>query len=154
MQSRLKEAGWPARTRSLGTDTRQCSEIQLARKVGGTSAAIPSVGALEGAGCEGPQDQGAGNNGAKLSQLFERQSTLNTVKVHIRTRWSKSPLVAFRNNPELAKASTNLHLLYGQAISLAIIGAKEEDAIAEFNAAWEGEHTEWRYHLEFAPTSW
>jgi hypothetical protein len=91
-----------------------------------------------------------GANHAKSS----RTSTLNTVKVHIRSRWSKSPLTVFRNNTGLARASTNLHLLYGQAISRAIMGAKEEEAMAEFNAAWGAEHTEWRYHLQFAATGW
>jgi hypothetical protein len=93
-------------------------------------------------------------DGAKSSQPTQRQSTLETVKVHVRTLWSKSPLTAFRNKQGLARASTNLHLLYGQAISLAILGAKEEEAMAEFNAAWEGEHTEWRHHLQFAATGW
>jgi hypothetical protein len=90
----------------------------------------------------------------KASPLPGRQSTLNTVKIHVRTRWSKSPLVAFRGKQGLARASTNLHLLYGQAVGLAIMGAKEEEAMAEFNAAWGGEHTEWRYHLQFGPTGW
>ena len=91
---------------------------------------------------------------AKPTQPTQRQSALQTVKVQVRTRWSKSPLTAFNNIQGLARACTKLHLLYGQAVSLAILGAKEDKAMAEFNAAWEGEHTVWRHHLQFAATGW
>jgi hypothetical protein len=84
----------------------------------------------------------------------KRQSGLQVVEVHVRTRWSKSPLTAFNNNHALAKACTELHRLYGQAISLAIKGAKEDEAMDEFNAAWEGEYAEWRHHLQFTRTGW
>ncbi|KAF1830026.1 hypothetical protein BDW02DRAFT_559923 [Decorospora gaudefroyi] len=96
----------------------------------------------------------SGVDGGDPFQRTGRQPILQVVKVHIRTRWSKSPLAAFRNVRALAKASTDLHLLYGQAISLAITGAKEEEAMAGFNAAWEGKYREWRHHLQFARTGW
>jgi hypothetical protein len=76
------------------------------------------------------------------------------VDVYIQTPWSQRPLTAFNNNPGLVRASTELHRLYGQAVSLAIRGAKEEEAMAGFNAAWEGEYAVWRHHLQFARTGW
>ena len=82
------------------------------------------------------------------------QLRLQKVKVHVQTCWSKNPHTVFLNNRELAQASTHLHALYGEAVSLAIRGAKEEEAMAAFNAAWEGEHAEWRHHLQFARTGW
>ncbi|XP_014555684.1 hypothetical protein COCVIDRAFT_101610 [Bipolaris victoriae FI3] len=79
---------------------------------------------------------------------------LETVTIHIQTRWSKEPLAVFLNNQRLARASTELHVLYGQAVSLAIKGAREEEAMAAFNAAWEGKYKHWKHHLQFAPTGW
>lgn len=79
---------------------------------------------------------------------------LKTVKVDIQTRWSKDPLAVFLNNQRLARASTELHVLYGQAVSLAIKGAREEEAMAAFNAAWEGKYKHWKHHLQFAQTGW
>lgn len=79
---------------------------------------------------------------------------LETVKIHIQTRWSKDPLGMFLNNQRLARASTELHVLYGQAVSLAIKGAREEEAMTAFNAAWEGKYKQWKHHLQFAPTGW
>ncbi|EOA80699.1 uncharacterized protein SETTUDRAFT_35625 [Exserohilum turcica Et28A] len=81
-------------------------------------------------------------------------SYLENVQVHIRTRWSHSPLTAFLNNKRLAQASTELHVLYGHAVSLAIKGAKEEEAMAAFDAAWGGKYRQWRHHLQFAQTGW
>ncbi|EUC44532.1 hypothetical protein COCMIDRAFT_27146 [Bipolaris oryzae ATCC 44560] len=79
---------------------------------------------------------------------------LETVRIHVQTRWSKDPLAVFLNNQRLARASTELHVLYGQAVSLAIKGAREEEAMAAFNAAWEGKYKHWKHHLQFAPTGW
>lgn len=76
------------------------------------------------------------------------------VKIHFQTRWSKPPLDAFGGNRPLAKASNNLHLLYSQAISLAILGAKEEAAMAKFFKAWDGEYAMWKHHLQYAKTGW
>lgn len=80
--------------------------------------------------------------------------TLRTVEIHIRTRLSRDPVAMFLNNHKLAQASTELHVLYGHAVSLAIKGAKEEEAMAAFNAAWEGKHKRWNHHLQFARTGW
>ncbi|KAG9377877.1 hypothetical protein PtrSN002B_002443 [Pyrenophora tritici-repentis] len=91
---------------------------------------------------------------AESAQSIGSCSCLQSVTVHVQTRWSKNPLAAFRNNRSLARASTALHLLYGQAISLAIMGAAEYEAMSGFKAAWEGEYAEWRYHLQFARTGW
>ncbi|KAF1945492.1 hypothetical protein EJ02DRAFT_500747 [Clathrospora elynae] len=79
---------------------------------------------------------------------------LDTVAIHIRTPLSRSPLTTFTNNRALAKASTHLHLLFGQAISLAILGATQKEAMTAFNMAWEGEYAQWRHHLQFAQTGW
>jgi len=101
------------------------------------------------------QREMAGNTAtADPAQSIRRHSTFQSVNVHVQTRWSKGTLAAFRNNRRLARASTALHVLYGQAISLAIMGATEDEAMAGFKAAWEGEHTEWRYHLQFARMGW
>lgn len=91
---------------------------------------------------------------ADSAQSIRHHSNPQSVSVHVQTRWSKNPLTAFRNNGSLARASTDLHVLYGQAISLAIMGATEEEAMAGFKAAWEGEYAQWRFHLQFARTGW
>lgn len=91
---------------------------------------------------------------ARTSVHVDNAMLLETVKIHIQTRWSKDPLEVFLNNQRLARASTELHVLYGQAVSLAIKGAREEEAMAAFNAAWEGKYKHWKHHLQFAPTGW
>ncbi|CAA9964643.1 hypothetical protein PTMSG1_08002 [Pyrenophora teres f. maculata] len=91
---------------------------------------------------------------AESAKFVGRRSSLQSISVHVLTRWSKNPLAAFRNNRSLARASTALHILYGQAISLAIMGATEDEAMSGFKAAWEGEYAQWRYHLQFARTGW
>lgn len=83
-----------------------------------------------------------------------RSVILESVQVHIRTRWSKSPLVAFNGNRELARACTDLHLLFGEAVSHAVQGATAEQAMADFNAAWTCKYNPWRHHLQFASTGW
>ncbi len=47
-----------------------------------------------------------------------------------------------------------LHRLFGEAISLAILGASEEDAMAGFKEAWDGRHKEWQHHLNYSDTDW
>jgi hypothetical protein len=59
----------------------------------------------------------------------------------------------FRNF-ELSAASIELHRLFGNAIALALQGASEEDAMAEFQAAWEGKYVRWWHHLRFSTTGW
>lgn len=80
--------------------------------------------------------------------------TLETVKVNISTHWSKNPLLSFQGNSELAKASEDLHLLFGRAISSAILGASEVEAMADFNTAWKVTYRDWQYHLGFGQINW
>lgn len=79
------------------------------------------------------------------------QAVLEIVNVHFSTQLStNSPF----NNPELAKASDNLHALFGRAISYTLLGMKEHEAMAEFDDAWDGEYRTWQYHLGFAKIGW
>lgn len=82
------------------------------------------------------------------------RGTLHIAKIHILTRWSKNPMAAFGGHRELAKACTDLHLLFGEAVSRAILGFREEESMAEFDAAWLGKYRMWQYHLQFAKTGW
>jgi len=86
--------------------------------------------------------------------LQQHQPGLVDVKVHVRTRWSKSPLNTFNGNQPLARASKELHSLFSCAIGLAILGSKEKVAMARFEEAWEGEYAMWKHHLQFASTGW
>ena len=83
-----------------------------------------------------------------------RRNNLDIVKIHILTRWSKNPPLAFNGNAELAEASIDLHHLFGQAIALAVLGAKEDEAMNNFNTAWKVTYREWQYHLGFAKINW
>ncbi|USP75363.1 hypothetical protein yc1106_02637 [Curvularia clavata] len=94
------------------------------------------------------------NDHSGTAEASLRPVTLQTVEIHVRTRLSRNPLAMFLNNHKLSRASTELHLLYGHAVSLAIRGAREEEAMAAFNAAWEGKHKRWNHHLQFARTGW
>ncbi|KAF2112820.1 hypothetical protein BDV96DRAFT_613861 [Lophiotrema nucula] len=58
------------------------------------------------------------------------------------------------DNPRLAEASRNLHRLFGEAISLAILGASEEVAMTGFNEAWNGKYEEWHHYLNYSDTGW
>ena len=76
---------------------------------------------------------------------------LETVNIRLKSRlWTHD----FEMNAPLAKACKHLHRLFGQGISLAILGAKEEEAMAEFDMAWNGDYKIWQHHLGFAKTSW
>lgn len=77
---------------------------------------------------------------ANLATIARQQKNLEIVKVHIQTCWSKEPLRGFSYNEDLAKASADLHSLFGRAISLAILGAKEQEAMSAFNEAWSVTH--------------
>jgi hypothetical protein len=81
----------------------------------------------------------------------QEQQRLEVVGIHFRTRLLVSD---FGGNQELAKANKDLHCLFGQAIQLAILGAKEEEALADFNDAWKVKHALWQFHLNFAETGW
>jgi hypothetical protein len=80
-----------------------------------------------------------------------RAGSLHIVKIHIRTPCST---YHFGGNQQMVKASTDLHLLFGEAVSLAILGVKEKAAMAGFTDAWEGKYSQWRHHLGFARTGW
>lgn len=99
-----------------------------------------------------PQKKGDSSEIAAAPLL--RPVKLQVVGIHIQTRLSKDPLAMFLNNRQLAQASVELHKLYGQAVSLAIKGAKEEEAMAAFNAAWKGKYKRWNHHLQFGHTGW
>jgi hypothetical protein len=87
--------------------------------------------------------------GSNTSTL--QREGLEVVRIHFRTRLSS---YTFNGNQELAKASEDLHCLFGQAISHAILGRKEKEAMAGFNTAWEVEYGMWQYHLGFSKTGW
>jgi hypothetical protein len=91
-------------------------------------------------------------DGPSTSDALEAQPLkLACVEVDFRTIHSGRD---FRGNQPLAKASEDLHILFGEAIRLAILGAKEGEAMAGFNAAWEGEYAIWQYHLGYGRTGW
>lgn len=78
-------------------------------------------------------------------------SKLGTVNINFRTVWSGW---TFNGNQELAKASEELHGLFGDAISSAILGAKEEAAMRALNKAWNKKHAGWQHHLGFIQTEY
>lgn len=90
--------------------------------------------------------------GPSGSALFDKKPrTLEKVFVKVRTRlWAHN----FEGNVPLSKACKHLHRLFGQSISLAILGAKEEEAMAKFNVAWFDRYNIWQHHLGFAKTGW
>jgi hypothetical protein len=87
----------------------------------------------------------------RLTCTPTHRKSLEVVKVVFRTRLSGSQ---FAGNHALAKASEDLHRLLGTAVGRAILGAKEEEAMAEFKSAWEGKYAMWQYHLGFGKTGW
>lgn len=94
-------------------------------------------------------DAGEDSTGSKL--LLEEQHVLNTVHVRVKTRlWAYN----FEMNTRLAKACKHLHRLYGQGISKAMLGAKEEEAMSAFDKAWNEKYHTWQHHLGFAKTGW
>jgi hypothetical protein len=76
---------------------------------------------------------------------------LERVEIDFRTPLSGN---SFRGNQRLAHASEDLHRLFGESVAKAIMGAKEEEAMAGFKKAWEGKHAVWQYHLGFGKTGW
>lgn len=90
-----------------------------------------------------------GNSALDKPEPHERK--LSTVDIDLRTKWSGN---CFGGNQELAKASEDLHCLFGGAIRSAILGAKEEVAMMAFNTAWNEEYQVWQFHLSFAQTGW
>ncbi|KAF2255228.1 hypothetical protein BU26DRAFT_514979 [Trematosphaeria pertusa] len=78
--------------------------------------------------------------------------SLKAAKIHFRTYWSDC--CGLCNNPNLADASLDLHHLFAKAIGRAILGASEEEAMAEFKEAWEGKYEQWKHYLRFYKTGW
>jgi hypothetical protein len=87
----------------------------------------------------------------QFRRLTQRNTKLQTIGIDFKTRLSGNQF--FGNHP-LIKASEDLHQKFGNAISKAIRGVKEEEAMKEFKEAWEGEHAMWQYHLGFGKTGW
>lgn len=81
----------------------------------------------------------------------QQQCGLDVAQVNFRTCHSDEGRF---DNPELSKASNDLHRLFGQAISLAVLGKSEEEAMASFNDAWTGKYEDWQHHLRYGPTIW
>ncbi|KAF2630842.1 hypothetical protein BU25DRAFT_438033 [Macroventuria anomochaeta] len=95
------------------------------------------------------RDNLQGSTGSK--SLLQKPHTLDSVRIRVKTRlWAHN----FEMNIRLAKACKHLHRLYGQGISSAILGAKEEEAMAKFNNAWNNKYRIWQHHLGFARTGW
>lgn len=85
------------------------------------------------------------------SETPGRRNVLQWVKIVIRTPLSKC---SFQGNLRLVRANADLHLIFGRSIRSAILGMTEQDAMAEFEEAWKGKYSIWRYHLGFASTGW
>lgn len=92
--------------------------------------------------------------GATSHETTESSTPLQVVKVHFKTYWSSQYALARNAVPELADANTNLHHIFAQAITRAIFGASEEEAMVDFNRAWEGKYQRWQHHLNFSCTGW
>ncbi|CAO2649081.1 Nn.00g100300.m01.CDS01 [Neocucurbitaria sp. VM-36] len=94
-------------------------------------------------------------HGSTTSDLStQEQKKLKIAHVHIQSLCSKLPLAWFNGNAELARACLDLHHLFGQSVSFAILGANEVEAMAEFNTAWRVKYRRWQYHLGFAKIGW
>ena len=77
---------------------------------------------------------------------------LALVNVYFDTWWSRPDALSYM--PELPEASADLHNLFGKAIGRTIMGASEEEAMAEFREAWDGKYAHWKHHLRFSTTGW
>jgi len=86
-----------------------------------------------------------------LLQFRRRKEGLDTVTIDFRTRRSGC---SFDGREEVARASEHLHKLFGDAVRAAILGAKEEEAMSGFQAAWDGDYYMWQFHLGYASTGW
>jgi hypothetical protein len=76
---------------------------------------------------------------------------LDTVHISFRTYLSDNSGL---RGGDLAKASDDLHSLFARAISLALLGASEEEAMHDFTFAWMGKYAHWQHHLGYASTGW
>jgi hypothetical protein len=74
---------------------------------------------------------------------------LRVAKIHFNTFWSRNGALGRNAVPALADANSKLHHIFGEAISHAILGASEEEAMADFKKAWEGKYQQWQNHLNY-----
>ncbi|KAH7072687.1 hypothetical protein BKA63DRAFT_48570 [Paraphoma chrysanthemicola] len=88
---------------------------------------------------------------ANESASRQQPKTLKVVDIVFRSRVSECH---FEGNRELVQASDELHQLFGQALSAAILGATEEEAMAEFEKAWNGKYQMWQFFLGFGMVDW
>jgi hypothetical protein len=79
------------------------------------------------------------------------QPVLKTVNVHVDTN---TAVLLDPRNRVLTTASMELHRLFGQAISLIILGYSADEAMKEFDAAWTGKYRLWQYHLGYGRIRW
>ncbi|UPX18013.1 uncharacterized protein EKO05_0008337 [Ascochyta rabiei] len=84
-------------------------------------------------------------------ELTQKLHALQAANIKVKSRlWKHN----FEMNTRLSKACKHLHRLFGQGISRAILGAKEEEAMTAFNTAWNDKYKIWQHHLGFAKTGW
>ncbi|KAJ4337145.1 hypothetical protein N0V95_008402 [Ascochyta clinopodiicola] len=84
-------------------------------------------------------------------EFIQKSPVLQTVNIKVKSHlWKHN----FEMNTRLSNACKHLHKLFGQGISSAILGAKEDDAMANFNTAWNDKYKIWQHHLGFAKTGW
>jgi hypothetical protein len=76
---------------------------------------------------------------------------LDTVHISFRTYLSNNSSLG---SGDLAKASDDLYRLFARAISLALLGACEGEAMHDFTCAWMGKYAHWQHHLGYASTGW
>ncbi|KAF2710567.1 hypothetical protein K504DRAFT_466969 [Pleomassaria siparia CBS 279.74] len=79
---------------------------------------------------------------------------LQIVKVHFQSQWSKKHALTRNAIPEIANANIHLHRIFATAISKAILGCNENDAMKEFRDAWEGDYKQWQNYLGYSDMGW
>ncbi|KAF2474839.1 uncharacterized protein BDR25DRAFT_384230 [Lindgomyces ingoldianus] len=89
---------------------------------------------------------------SSLDQPRRSVPRLKVVHIHFTTHWSSHTV--FPGNSRLADASMDLHDLFAEGISRAILGSNEEEAMTDFREAWEGKHAAWQHHLNYSNTGW
>lgn len=94
-----------------------------------------------------PQSKHSSSSPAPATQA----GTLTSVKVCVKSRLYTH---TFAHNARLAVACKDLHHLYGLAISDAIQGMSDDEAMKDWEEAWEGRHACWKHHLGFGKTGW
>jgi hypothetical protein len=88
-----------------------------------------------------------------ISNETDNLPPLKIAKIHFNTFWSKDHTLERNAVPSLVNANFDLHHIFAQAISQAILGASEEEAMADFKKAWEGKYQRWNNHLSYSYTT-